>query len=81
VYKHDLSRRAFLFGQQGRGESFRHDERVATAIEYGLILSLMVMGLVPVLTQNGRRQEQNYRCIKRAMRGVGQTRFCKKKGA
>ena len=79
--KYKLSRRAFLFGPQDRAKGFVDAQGGATAVEYGLILALMVMGLVPVLTKNGRRQKQNYRCIKRAMRGVKQTKFCKKKGA
>lgn len=74
-----MNRREFLFGRSDR--SAGADEAGATAIEYGLIAGLIAVITIPALTRLSRRQRQNYACIKRAMRGVEQTKFCSRKGA
>ncbi len=75
-----MNRREFLFGRKS-DKPVSADESGATAIEYGLIAGLIAVITIPALTRLSRRQRQNYACIKRAMRGVEQTRFCSRKGA
>ncbi|MEM9225415.1 MAG: hypothetical protein AAGA24_02795 [Pseudomonadota bacterium] len=86
VMKNDIvSRRELLFGRRadkaGAQPSLFHDEAGTSAVEYGLIVGLLALALTGALTQVARRQRQNYRCVRRAMRGREPNRFCANKGA
>ena len=80
-----MTRRELLFGQRRHSAAedtdVIGDETGATAVEYGLIVALLVLALTGALTQVARRNRQNYRCVIRAMRGREPTRFCERKGA
>ena len=79
-----MNRREFLTGQSAKtkraGEAIGNDDG-ATAIEYGLIGGIMGVALIAALPKVAKAQRQNLKCVKRAMTGREQTRFCKKRGA
>lgn len=68
-----LSRRAFLFG--GR---FAEDENGATAVEYGILGTLIAVAAIGGMRSIGRENKKNYRCVKRAIKGKKQRRRCKR---
>lgn len=63
----ELSRRSFLFGTQ-TDRSLSEDEAGAAAVEYGLIGSLIAVGLIGALGRTGRRTRRPLNCVKATMR-------------
>ena len=70
-----LSRRAFLAGR-----CIVDDESGATAIEYGLIASIIAMGLYAVLGGVGRKNRFPFWCMAASMRKSGDRSTCKRYG-
>ncbi len=78
------TRRDLLFGRpplRGAEDDLLSSESGASAIEYGLIGSLIAIVLTASLTRLGKRQRRNHNCVKRAMRGKAASKFCKKRAA
>ena len=76
-----MNRRTFLFGRAGQTAEFLSDETGASAVEYGLLGGLIAVGLVGTLTRVGKKTKKNTKCVKRALKGKDQNKFCKKRGA
>lgn len=59
-----LNRREFLFGKR----AFREDDKGATAIEYGLIASVIALVIFGSMGLAGRRVEKTFFCIRARIR-------------
>ena len=70
----DLTRRSFLFGNTAptqKAETLSENESGATAIEYGLIGSLIGVALISALSLTGRRMRRPMNCARIAMQRAG----------
>ncbi|MAW87638.1 MAG: hypothetical protein CMJ42_14035 [Phyllobacteriaceae bacterium] len=60
-----LTRRELLFGRR----SFADDESAATAIEYGIIASVIALAIFGSLRNTGLWTQRKFHCIRGAIRG------------
>ncbi|MDJ0922395.1 MAG: Flp family type IVb pilin [Henriciella sp.] len=57
------------------------DASGATAIEYTLVASLILVGLLGALSHVGEQHDKNYECVEHAIQGDEATDFCTGRGA
>ncbi|MCB1383016.1 MAG: Flp family type IVb pilin [Notoacmeibacter sp.] len=60
----NISRRAFLLGR-----AFCNDQQGATAVEYGLLASLIGAGNITGMTKLRNRTRRKFNCSTRALKG------------
>lgn len=63
--------RQFLFGRK-----FAENEEGATAMEYGLIASLVAMALIVGARRLGRRSNRKFMCLSGSVRNERKARNC-----
>jgi len=71
--KDAINRRSFLFGSR----EFLKDEAGATAVEYGLLGSLVGLAIIASTRRVGRRTRRNLNCASKTMKGVKNHRSCR----
>lgn len=76
-----MNRRELLIGRSAKAKQADAiaNESGATAVEYRLIGGIMAVALVSAMPKLAKRQKRNYNCIKRAMKGKKQSKFCKRR--
>ncbi|MDZ7823784.1 MAG: Flp family type IVb pilin [Ahrensia sp.] len=73
--KHDVTRRAFLFGR-----TLANNKSGATAVEYGLIGALISVATIVGITRLSGRTKAKYTCTTRAVKGQALSNGCKANG-
>jgi len=64
--KNDPRRRRFLFGERG----FLKDQSGVTAVEYGLLASLIGVVIIASTRRMGRCTRRNMNCASKTMKGT-----------